>query len=90
MTEKHETRTWEEIVRDAKKAGFTELPVGGSALESQVIKLFQDTKSIMTAKVVMDQLGEKPQKWYSDKLWQLEKKGILVVLARGYYKIKKA
>ena len=77
------------IIEKAKLVGFTELPIGGSLLENQVIELFKETNLIMSAKVVQDLLGEKTNKWYSDKLWNLEKKGILVVLSRGLYQIKK-
>lgn len=89
MTKNQQERTWEQIVSDAKKAGFTEIPVSTSALEQKVIKLFKDTKIIMTAKIVMDQLGEKPQKWYSDKLWYLAQKDILETVTRGCYRYKK-
>lgn len=78
---------WKSIVEKAIEAGFTTVPVSTSAQELKVIQLFKDTKIIMSAKVVHAALGVKDNKWYSDKLWNLAKKDILVCVSRGYYKL---
>ncbi len=82
-----EDNNWKAIVEKAMKVGFKEVPVSTSALEIKVVQLFKDTKQIMSAKAVHGILGEKEPKWYSDKLWFLAKKQILVCVSRGYYKL---
>ncbi len=82
-----QTDNWKDIVKKATESGFTEVPLSTSLQELKVIQLFKDTKVIMSAKMVHAALGEKEPKWYSDKLWFLAKKEILVCVSRGYYKL---
>ncbi len=76
--------SWEEVVKFAKLEA-ADTPVSGSVLENKVVKLFKDADCMLSAKVCMDTLGEKHQKWYSDKLWNLAQKGVLVCKQRGWY-----
>ena len=76
-------------IAKAKSIGFDQVPDSHSELESKVIEIFRQSGKILTAKQVQSILPEKETKWYSDKLWYLAKKGILVKLAtRGYYQFK--
>lgn len=77
----------EKLISKAKQVGFDKVPESHSELESKVIEIFRLSQKILTAKQCQAIIGEKETKWYSDKLWYLAKKGVLVKLeTRGYYK----
>ena len=62
------------------------MPAGTSELETKILAIFDQSGKILTAQQVYKIIGEKEQKFYSDKLWYLAKAGKLVKLAtRGYY-----
>ncbi len=83
----NEKDNWKSIVDKAIASGYKEVPVSASLLEIKILQLFKDTKIIMSAKVVFDALGEKEQKFFSDKLWYMARKGQLKCVARGFYKL---
>lgn len=86
-SENPKNTSFKELVEKAKSVGFDKVPESTSVLETRVIALFEQSQKILTAKQCSEILGEKETKWYSDKLWYLAKKGILVKLpTRGYYK----
>lgn len=77
----------DKMVEKAIELGHDTIPSGTSELEITVIEIFRQSKKIMTAKEIFSITAEKDAKWYSDKLWGLAKKGILVKMpTRGYYK----
>jgi len=77
----------ERLVSKARQVGFDEVPESTSELETKVIEILRQSKKIMTAKQMFSILQEKNAKWYSDKMWNLAKKGVLVKLpTRGFYK----
>jgi len=81
------TESIESLILKARKIGRDTVPESMSELETKVITILRESKKIMTAKQMHEILQEKNPKFYSDKMWQLAKKGTLVKLAtRGYYK----
>lgn len=75
------------MVAKAIELGHDSIPSGTSELEITVVEIFRQSKKIMTAKEIFSITAEKDSKWYSDKLWALAKKGILIKMpTRGYYK----
>ncbi len=75
------------LIAKAKQVGFDEVPESTSELETKVVEILRQSKKIMTAKQMFSILQEKNAKWYSDKMWNLAKKGVLVKLeTRGFYK----
>ncbi len=83
----NEKDNWKCIVDKAIASGYDTVPVSASVLEAKILQLFKDTKKIMSAKVVFEALGEKEQKYYSDKLWYMAQKGHLKCVSRGFYKL---
>lgn len=82
-----DTSEIERLVSKAKLVGFDEVPESTSELETKVVEILRQSKKIMTAKQMFSILQEKNAKWYSDKMWNLAKKGVLVKLeTRGFYK----
>ena len=77
----------ENLIAKAKKVGFDTVPESTSELETKVIEILRQSKKIFTAKQMFSILQEKNAKWYSDKMWNLAKKGVLIKLeTRGFYK----
>ena len=77
----------EKLVSQAKKIGHDTVPQSTSELETKVVEILRLSKKIMTAKEMFSICQEKNAKWYSDKMWNLAKKGVLVKLeTRGFYK----
>ena len=86
MTENNISTSLKKQVEKAKLVGFDIVPSSTNQLELDILALFDLSQKIMTAKLVCQILGQKQQKWYSDKLWNLAKTGKLVKLeTRGYY-----
>ena len=86
MTNKDISTSLKEQVEKAKLVGFDKVPSSTNQLELDILALFDLSQKILTAKSVCQILGQKQQKWYSDKLWYLAKAGKLVKLeTRGYY-----
>lgn len=82
-----QTDVIDSLVRQAKKVGFDTVPESTSELETKVVEILRQSEKIMTAKQMFEICQEKNAKWYSDKMWNLAKKGILVKLeTRGFYK----
>ena len=87
MTEKQISTSLKEEIEKAIKVGFDQVPESTNLLELKILEIFNQSQKILTAKQVYNILGEKQQKWYSDKLWYLAKSGKLVKCeTRGYYK----
>ena len=86
MTENDISTSLKKQVEKAKLVGFDKVPNSTTQLETDILAIFDLSQKILTAKSVCQILGEKSQKWYSDKLWYLAKAGKLVKLeTRGYY-----
>ena len=77
------------LVKKARKVGFETVPESTSELETKLVFIMRNSGKIHTAKQMFEILQEKNAKWFSDKMWNLAKKGILVKLAtRGFYQYK--
>lgn len=77
----------EALIAKAKKVGYDEVPESTSELEQKVVQILKVTGKIYTAKQMCEITGEKSPKWFSDKMWNLAKKGVLIKLeTRGFYK----
>lgn len=81
----------ENLVNQAKKVGFDKVPESTSELETRLILVMRGTGKIHTAKQMFEICGrEKTSKWFSDKMWNLAKKGVLLHLdKRGFYQFNK-
>ncbi len=74
------------MVAQAKQLGTDTVPEGTSELETKILAIFNQSGKILTAKQVYKIIGEREQKYYSDKLWYLAQADKLVKLkTRGYY-----
>ena len=82
----------EEIIKNAKLVGFDKVPESTTALEADIARIFQETGKKYTAQAIHKLLAGKypnPAKYYSDKLWYMEKKGTLEHCGvRGWYKFR--
>ena len=79
----------EKLVAKAKKIGHDEVPQNLDELTEKIVVILRESGKIMTAKQMFEIIAEKNTKFYSDKMWQLAKKGVLVKLpTRGYYQYK--
>ena len=77
----------EKLIAQAKRIGHDEVPASTSELETKLVEIMKQSGKIFTAKELCGILKEKSPKWFSDKMWNLAKKGVLVKLeTRGYYK----
>lgn len=92
MEEKTSPITIEAIVKKAMSKGFNKLPESTTQLESDIAEIFQKTGKKFTAQAIHKLLADKypnPAKYYSDKLWYMEKKGTLEHCGvRGWYKFR--
>lgn len=77
----------EDLVSKAKKVGFDKVPESTSELEIKLVEIMRQSGKIFTAKqMCKDILNEQDPKWFSDKMWNLAKKGVLKKLpTRGFY-----
>lgn len=91
MTETVEDNsTIESLIRKAKKVGFETVPESTSELELKLVELMKQSGKIHTAKQMYEIFQEKNSKWFSDKMWNLAKKKVLVHLdKRGFYQYNK-
>ena len=81
----------ENLVKKARRVGFDEVPESTSELETKLILVMKNSEKIHTAKQMFEILQEKNAKWFSDKMWNLAKKGVLVKLeTRGFYQFNKS
>ena len=64
-----------------------ELSKPATMLDTKIVALFAGYKKPLAPKEVFQTLGEKSQKWYSDRLWALKNKGLLISPAYGFYQI---
>ncbi len=77
----------DKLVTNAKKVGFDTVPQNLDEITIKIVEIMKQTEQIFTAKVMYGLIKERNTKFYSDKMWNLAKKGILVKLeTRGYYK----
>ena len=83
-----------EIIKKARLVGFEKLPESTTQLEADIAAIFRETGKKYTAQAIHKLLAEKysnPAKYYSDKLWYMEKKGTLEHCGvRGWYKFRGA
>lgn len=87
MTSNENVESIEKLIQKAKKVGFDEVPENFDELTNTVIEILRQSGKIMTAKQMHEITGHKNPKWFSDKMWQLAKKGVLERLpTRGYYR----
>ncbi len=78
----------EKLVAKAKKIGHDEVPQNLDELTEKIVEIMRQTGKIFTAKEMFSLIQERNTKFYSDKMWNLAKKGVLVKLpTRGYYQI---
>jgi hypothetical protein len=54
-------------------------------LDQTIVAIFKGFGKPMTAKEIQKKLPEKSGKWFSDRLWALKQKSLLVSPSRGYY-----
>ncbi len=54
-------------------------------LDQVIVAIFKGFGKPMTAKELQKKLPEKSGKWFSDRLWALKQKSLLVSPSRGYY-----
>lgn len=76
----------DKLVSKGKLIGHDEIPANNDKLVVQFVEIMRRTEKIFSAKEMTKLTGEKNAKFYSDKMWNLVKRGTLVNLARGYYK----
>lgn len=77
----------EKLISQAKKVGFDTVPQNLDEITTKIVEIMRQTEQIFTAKVMYNLIKERNTKFYSDKMWNLAKKGVLVKLpTRGYYK----
>ncbi len=90
MTLKSSDSLKKNLIEKAMELGFDEVPQSTSALESDIAAIFQETGKKFTAQAIHGLLKDKypnGAKYYSDKLWYMEKKGTLVHMGtRGWYR----
>ena len=78
---------YSELVEKAKQVGHDTVPTGTTELETKIVEIFKQSGKILTAKEIFSIIQERDSKYFSDKLWYLARKKILVKLQeRGYYK----
>ncbi len=79
-----------DLIENAKLVGFDKVPESTTALEADIAAIFRETGKKFTAQAIHGILAGKyanPAKYYSDKLWYMEKKGTLVHCGvRGWYR----
>ena len=77
----------EKLITKAKKIGHDTVPQNLDELTEKIVEILKQSEKIFTAKQMYSIIQEKNTKFYSDKMWNLAKKGVLVKLpTRGYYK----
>ncbi len=77
----------DKLVLKAKKIGFDEVPQNLDELTEKIVEIMKQSEKIFTAKQMYSLIQERNTKFYSDKMWNLAKKNVLVKLpTRGYYK----
>ncbi len=77
----------EKLVSQAKKIGHDQVPKNLDEITTKIVEIMKQSKKIFSAKEMFDLIKERNTKFYSDKMWNLAKKGTLIKLpTRGYYK----
>ena len=77
----------EKLISKAQKIGHETVPQNLDEITTKIIEIMKQTEKIFTAKEMFDLIQERNTKFYSDKMWNLAKKNVLVKLeTRGYYK----
>ena len=78
----------EKLVAKANLIGHDTVPQNLDEITVKIVEIMRQTEKIFTAKEMFALIKERNTKFYSDKMWNLAKKGVLVKLeTRGYYKI---
>ena len=78
----------EKLISKAEKIGHTTVPQNLDEITTKIVEIMRQTGKIFTAKQMFELIQERNTKLYSDKMWNLAKKGVLVKLeTRGYYQI---
>lgn len=73
----------------SKKLGSLEIEESSSDFEIKMKNVFSENpKLIFTSKKLLEILKEKDLKFFSDKCWNLEKKGFLEKCSRGQYRLR--
>lgn len=76
----------DELIRKAENIGFSEVPESTDQIVTAMLQGLKNSKKIVTAKMLQTSMKVKSNKWFSDTLWKLAKKGVLIKhKARGYY-----
>lgn len=87
MTEKtKQNDSIESLVKKAESIGHNEIPQNFDELGNELVEIMKRTGKIFSAKEMFEITQKRNSKFYSDKMWNLAKKGVLVKLpVRGYY-----
>ncbi len=76
----------QKLISKARSIGHDEVPENLDILTTKIVEILKQTGKIFTAKEMFALIQERNTKFYSDKMWNLAKKGILTKLeTRGYY-----
>ncbi len=82
-----ENQEIQKLVSKARSIGHDEVPENLDILTTKIVEIFKQSGKIFSAKEMFSLIQERNTKFYSDKMWNLAKKGILVKLeTRGYYR----
>ncbi len=77
----------ESIVSKAKLVGLDEAPKSTSVLQDVIFKTLTQSGKVYSAKLLHESTGLLTPKHFSDKMWQMSEKGIIVKCeTRGYYR----
>ena len=77
----------EKLIQKSMKIGHSEVPKNLDEITTKIIEIMKQSKKIFSAKEMFELIQERNTKFYSDKMWNLAKKNVLVKLeTRGYYK----
>ena len=87
-----EKNSIQEIIEKSKKLGLTQVPTSTVSETAQVIIEIAKAspQKFWTAKLMHELVAERTQKYFSDTMWGLAQKKILVVKARGCYQYNSA
>ena len=78
----------EELVRKANKLGSDVIPDNYDETVQQMLTVMKSSGKILTVKIITEMFksSDKTSKFWSDKMWNLAKQGILLHLSkRGHY-----
>ena len=73
-------------ISKSQEIGYDVIPLSTSEINLKIISMFDNSQKIMTPKMVYNILHIKTPKYFSDKLWNMYKSGLIKFTgSRGYY-----